>query len=46
MRTYTFPAPGRTFGWALVTLALAATLPASAFGADRVVLGEHFAKLG
>ena len=46
MKTPACPASAHMFGWALVTLALAATLPLSAFGADRVVLGEHFAKLG
>lgn len=46
MNTRACPTSDHKLGWTLVTLAVAATLPLCAFGADRVVLGEHFAKLG
>jgi hypothetical protein len=34
------------FRWTLATLVAAATVPATAFAADRVVLGEEFSNTG
>ena len=46
MRTRCSLGSARRYGWPLAALAVAALLPVTAFGAERVVLCEEFSNTG